>query len=42
MNSTRKKVEHLFKKIRYGDKMSCIPPEAYAKRFTKMFLSLLE
>jgi len=31
--NTFKRFEHFIKKIRYGDKISCIPPEKYAARF---------
>jgi len=40
-NSIKKKLEHLLKSIRYGDKMSCIPPEPYAKRFVNCVLTFL-
>jgi len=31
--STRKKLEHSFKKIRYDNTISCVPPQRYAERF---------
>jgi len=31
--NTRKKLEHFFKSLKYGNSISCVPPELYASRF---------
>ncbi len=41
-SSMKKKLEHWCKLVRYGNKMSCIPPEPYAKRFIQAVWGLLK
>lgn len=40
--STKKKLEHAFKKRFQGDQISCIPPKQYAERFMNYMDSILE
>ena len=35
-----KKAEHFMKKIKYGNKMSCIPPRPYSIRFQEFIQSI--
>lgn len=40
--SSKKKLEHAFKKRFQGDQISCIPPKQYAERFMNYMNSILE
>lgn len=37
--NTKKKLEHFFKSLKYGDKISCIPPDKYGHRFSEFINS---
>lgn len=39
--SLTKKLEYLFKKMKSGSKISCIPPKRYSKRFTEFMQSII-
>ena len=37
--STKKKLEHFFKSLKYGNTISCVPPDFYASRFNQFINS---
>uniref|UniRef100_A0A7S3NTI8 PIPK domain-containing protein n=1 Tax=Euplotes crassus TaxID=5936 RepID=A0A7S3NTI8_EUPCR len=37
--NTKKKMEHFFKRLKYGNSISCVPPDRYAKRFDEFINS---
>ena len=39
--NTKKKLEHFIKRLKYGNKISCVPPEFYAKRFWDFICNLI-
>lgn len=37
--NTKKKMEHFFKSLKYGNSISCIPPDLYGARFDEFICS---
>ena len=36
-----KRLEYIYKRLKYGKTMSCIPPEKYAKRFSAFMKKII-